>query len=55
MKRIAVNGDQAVALTWKQVNPDSLRIQSDHSPDHHRGGVLGLRCQWRGRYRVRLQ
>jgi pyruvate ferredoxin oxidoreductase alpha subunit len=22
MKRIAVNGDQAVALTWKQVNPD---------------------------------
>ena len=22
MKRIAANGDQAVALTWKQVNPD---------------------------------
>ena len=22
MKRLAVNGDQAVALSWKQINPD---------------------------------
>lgn len=22
MKRLAINGDQAVALSWKQVNPD---------------------------------